>query len=223
MIDLYHNYKNNIMRTLIDALKWRSAIKNFDSTKEVSQENIEQLIIAANLAATSGGLQPFKLIVIKNKELREKLTPASYGQSQIAQASHLLVFAVLEEFDKSIVDEYVTRMAEVRNLELSSLNPLKEALSGSIHGKDASNKTEWAARQVYISLGTVLSAAATMEIDMCPMEGFNPMQYQEILDLKSKNLLPVVIAAVGYRSDDDVFSKMAKVRKARKDFVLEID
>ena len=208
---------------LIESLKWRSATKKFDPTKKVSTSDLEKLIEAGNLAPTSAGLQPFRLVVVNNPEVREQLTPASWGQAQITEASHLLVFGIQTNSSEELIDNYVNRVAEVRNQDITSLDGLKEMVSGFVNPMDADTRASWFAKQAYISMGTVISAAAEMKIDTCPMEGFDPTQYAEILKLNDKNIMPVCVLAIGYRSDEDVFSKMEKVRKKRNDFVLEIN
>ena len=208
--------------SILESLQWRAAIKQFDTTKKVSAEDLEKLIEAANLAPTSGGLQPLKLVVVSNAELQSKLVPMSYGQQQVASASHILVFAIETNLDTSIVDRFVERMAEVRDMPVEQLEGYRQSMHGYIGSMDEATIADWARRQAYISLGTVMAAAADMRIDSCPMEGFDPIQYQEILGLKEKNLMPTVILPIGYRSDEDVHSKSAKVRKKTEDFLLEV-
>ncbi|MBL4703622.1 MAG: NAD(P)H-dependent oxidoreductase [Flavobacteriales bacterium] len=208
---------------IIENLKWRSATKKFDPSKKVSEADIETLIEAASLAPTSAGLQPFKLVIVRNQEIKAKMKAASYDQSQVVDASHVLVFAVQSEIGDRQIDDYLERVVEVRNVELASLAGYKEMISGFLSMKDDAAKQDWAARQAYIALGTLITAAAEMKIDICPMEGFDPMAIQEILDLKSKGLTPVVVLPVGYRADDDMYAKALKVRKSRENFVLNID
>ena len=209
--------------SIIDSLKWRASIKQFDTTKKVSDADIETLIEAGNLAATSGGLQPFRMVVIKNNELKQKLKPVSYNQPQVAESSHLIVFAIQTNLGTNLVDAYLDRMVEVRGVEMSSLDGYRQSLNGYINSMDDTARAVWATKQTYIALGTVLNVAAELKIDVSPMEGFDPMQYQEMLRLKEQGLMPVVITAVGYRLDEDVYSAMPKVRKKRSDFVLEIN
>jgi len=208
---------------LIESLKWRSATKKFDPTKKIKHEDLELLLEAGNLAPTSAGLQPFKIIVVNDKESREKLVPSSWGQTQITEASHLLVFGIQTNSNTELIDTYVNRVAEVRNQDLESLEGLKGMIGGFVNPMDETTRSSWFAKQAYISMGTVISAAAELRIDTCPMEGFDPTQYAEILNLNDKNIRPVCVLAIGYRSEEDVFSKMDKVRKKRNDFVLEIN
>lgn len=208
--------------SIIEALKWRSAIKKFDPTKTVSNEDVEQLIEAGNLTATSGGLQPFKIIVVQNQAIQDQLVPASYGQHQVADASHVLVFAIETPIDEGIVDRYIQRASEVRNQDVKSLEGYSTSMKGYISTMDDSTKQAWAKSQSFIAMGSVLAMAAELKVDSCPMEGIVPQQYIEILGLSSENLLPVAALPIGYRSSEDVYSKMDKVRKTRENFVLEI-
>jgi nitroreductase len=209
--------------SVIDALKWRAAIKQFDTTKKVSDHDLEKLIEAANLAATSGGLQPFKLVVIKDEALKQKLQAASYNQAAVGDSSHLLVFAVQTNSGNQLIDAYLHRVVEVRGVEMSSLEGYRQSMNGYVGNLDEASRLAWATKQAYISLGTLLSAAADLKIDATPMEGFELARYEEILGLKAQGLVPVVMAAVGYRSSNDVYSAMPKVRKKRNDFVVEIN
>ena len=206
--------------SIMDALNWRAAIKKFDPAKKLSDSDLGSLIQAANLAPSSGGLQPFQLIVVADQELKAKLQPASYGQAQVADCSHLFIFAAKTTVDMQIVDAYVQRMAEVRNVDPSALGGVKQSMGGFIGAMSDEQKVGWAARQAYISLGFVISAAAAMRIDTCPMEGFNPQQYVEVLGLQDKGLMPFALLAVGYRGEGDPFADLPKVRKKESDFVL---
>ncbi len=208
--------------SLLESLKWRSAIKKFDTSKKVSKEDIEVLLTAGNLAPTSGGLQPFKIIIVSNDDLKKKLVAASYEQPQVADASHLLVFAIEQEIDEEIVNRYIKRAEEVRGKGKESLIAYSESMKYFISTMDEATKYTWAKSQAYIALGMVMAAAAEMRIDSCPMEGLVPDKYQEMLDLKSKKLMPVVILPIGYRSENDVHSKEEKIRKIRDNFVIEI-
>lgn len=206
----------------MESLKWRSAIKKFDTSKKVSQEDLETLIAAGNLAPTSGGLQPFKIVVVSNDDLKKKLVAASYEQAQVADASHLLVFAIEQDINEETVNRYIKRAEEVRGKGKESLIAYSESMKYFIASMDEATKYTWARSQAYIALGIVMAVAADLRIDSCPMEGLVPEQYQDMLDLKSKNLTPVVVLPIGYRSAEDIHSKEEKVRKMRKDFVVEV-
>lgn len=208
--------------SILESLQWRSAIKQFDPTKKVSQEDLNHLIEAANLTATSGGFQPFKLIVVSEGDLKDQLANHAYGQPQVKDASHVLVFAVQTQVDERIIQDYIDRAAEVRNVDKSAFDGYANSMKMYMSSMDTETRFAWSKNQSYIALGTVLTAAADMRIDTCPMEGFEPLKYQELLDLESKNLMPVSILPIGYRSDNDTHSKEAKVRKTRENFVIEL-
>lgn len=206
---------------VMESLKWRSAIKKFDPNKQVSETDIEQLIEAANLAATSGGLQPFKIAVIGAGTLKSQLAPHAFGQAQVKDASHVIVFSVETDISGQTVDAYVERAAEVRGQGKEFLIGYADSMKAYINSMDDITKLAWGKNQAYIALGTVLAVAAEMRIDTCPMEGFDAMKFQEILDLESKNLMPVLILPIGYRSEEDVHSKETKIRKKREDLIIE--
>ena len=204
--------------SLLESLNWRAAIKKFDPSQKVSQDDLDKLLEAGNLTATSGGLQPFKIAVVSNEQTRSKLVPASYGQQQVADASHVLVFAVETDVDEGIIDAFAKRIQKVRNYVPEYLGSMKNYIAAM----DSDARQAWAKNQAYIALGTVLTAAADLRIDTCPMEGFNALEYQELLGLKEKNLMPVLVLPIGYRAAGDAYSKEAKVRKTREEFVLEL-
>ncbi len=206
----------------LESLNWRSAIKKFDVSKKISQKDLEDLLTAGNLTPTSGGLQPFKIVVVSNDKLKEQLVAASYNQAQVAEASHLLVFAVEQDIDEGLVDRYIDRAAQVRGKDKESLIGYSQSMKQYISSMDTSSRFNWAKSQAYIGLGFVMAAAAEMRIDSCPMEGIVPDKYQEILGLAAQNLLPVLALPIGYRSDLDVHSKEDKIRKTKENFVIEI-
>lgn len=198
---------------IIEHLKWRYATKRFDRSKKLSENQLNILLEAANLAPSSYGLQPFKILVVENEILREKLMTVSNKQSQVTDASHLIIFAVRNDISVADVDRYIDRIAEVRNVSASSLAEYKATMSASISSKTPEALIQWASRQVYISLGFLLAAAAVEKIDACPMEGFRKEKYDEILGLKDQGLSTLVMAAVGFRSETDSYQFKQKVRK----------
>lgn len=208
--------------SLINALQWRFATKVFDPSKEVSPQYLDQLIEAANLTPTSGGMQPFKLVVLKNKKLQQNLVQDSYNQIQVAQASHILIFAIEENLE-GLVDRYIQRAMEVRGMKKEDLQDYADSMNHYISAMDSDAQMGWAKSQAFISLGMVMAAAAELKIDSCPMEGFIADHYQTKLGLKEKNLKPVVILPIGYRSSEDKYADMPKVRKTKTDFLLEIN
>ncbi|WP_196893423.1 NAD(P)H-dependent oxidoreductase [Aureivirga marina] len=205
---------------IIESLKWRAAVRNFNSAKKVSQKDVETLVEAGNLTATSMGLQPFKIIVLNNEEIQQKLVPFSYNQKQVADASHILIFAIETEINQQTIENYFQRTIEIRNVEAKDFENHKNSMSNYLSMMDEERKRSWATNQTYIALGTVMAAAADLKIDSCAMEGFEPEKYQEILNLKSENLLPVVILPIGYRSEEEKMAELPKVRKALENFVI---
>ncbi len=208
--------------TIIEHLKWRYATKKFDASKRISSTQLETLKEAFNLTALSYGLQTLKLVVIESKEKREVLVEHSYGQRQVVDASHLLVLCIQNEIDVDDVNIHFENIAETRNTPEHVLEPFKNQLKSTIDAMPESKKTDWATRQAYIALGNLMTVCAIEKIDSCPMEGFNPEAYDDILDLKQKGLKSVLLLPVGFRSTDDMFSELKKVRKSLKETVIEL-
>jgi nitroreductase len=207
----------------IESLKWRYAVKKFDENMVVSKEHINILKEAFNLTATSYGLQPIKLIIIKNKELQKSLVEHSWHQEQVAQASHLLVICTQNIVDKNTVEQYFKMVKEIRNTPDEILDPFKSYLSDSISQKTKEEIKAWAKNQAYLALGNLLTVCAIEQIDSCPMEGFIPEKYDEILNLQEKNLSATLVLPIGYRAEDDFMKDLKKVRKNMDEMVLEID
>lgn len=207
---------------VLTQLKWRYATKKFDPTKKIAPDLWAKLEAAAIHAPSSYGIQPWTFVVVTDPEMRKKLHPVSYGQAQILDASHLVVFAAKNPPTPEDVDKYVRRTAEVRGATVESLEGFRNMMLGSLSRMDAAQGHRWAARQTYIALGVFLASAAMMGVDACPMEGFQPEKYDEILGLKEKGLGAVVIATAGYRSAEDKYAEAAKVRFEAKDVVIRI-
>ncbi len=202
--------------------KWRYATKKFDTTKKVSAEDLATLKEAIQLSASSFGLQLYKVIIVENPELRAKLLPASWGQTQIVDASHLIVFANQTKFDDSDVDAYLTSATAIRNLPEGALSGYGDFMKGSLANMPEDVRPNWTAKQTYIALSNLLNAAAELKIDVTPMEGFVPAQYNEILGLDKLNLNASLVAAVGYRHEEDATQHYAKVRKSNEDLFLTL-
>lgn len=207
---------------ILESLKWRYATKKFDSNKYLNEEQVSILKEAFNLTATSYGLQPLKLIVVKDKSIQEKLVAHSWNQQQVAQASHVLVICIDNKISQKDVENYFTRVKAIRNTPDEILNPFKNMLVDSINSKSNEELTTWAIKQAYIALGNLLTVCAIEKIDSCPMEGFIPEQYDEILDLESKNLSSVLVLPVGFRAKDDFMKDLKKVRKNIEESIIEI-
>ena len=207
---------------IIDSLKWRYAVKKFDTNKELSEIQIETLKEAFNLTATSYGLQPLKLVIIKNKKIQEKLVPFSWNQQQILQASHLLVICIRDNYTTKEVENYFNLVQKIRNTPDAVINPFKKFLTAEIAKKTQEELYVSNKNQAYIALGNLLTVCALQEIDSCPMEGFTPDKYDEILDLTKNNLKSVLVLPVGFRASDDYMKDLTKVRKNISDSIIEI-
>lgn len=207
---------------IIDSLKWRYAVKKFDTNKNLSEIQIETLKEAFNLTATSYGLQPLKLVIIKNKKIQEKLVPFSWNQQQILQASHLLVICVKDNYTTKEVENYFNLVQKIRNTPDEVINPFKKFLTAEIAKKTQEELYVSNKNQAYIALGNLLTVCALQEIDSCPMEGFTPDKYDEILDLTKDNLKSVLVLPVGFRASDDYMKDLTKVRKNISDSIIEI-
>ena len=206
---------------IIDSLKWRYAVKKFDTNKDLSEIQIETLKEAFNLTATSYGLQPLKLVIIKNKKIQEKLLPFSWNQQQILQASHLLVICIKDNYTTKEVENYFNLVQKIRNTPDAVINPFKKFLTAEIAKKTQEELYVSNKNQAYIALGNLLTVCASQEIDSCPMEGFTPDKYDEILDLTKDNLKSVLVLPVGFRASDDYMKDLTKVRKNISDSIIE--
>jgi nitroreductase len=210
------------MSTFLENQNWRYATKKFDPSKKVSQVDIDFLKEAIRLSTSSYGLQAYQILLIENPEVRTKLLTSSWGQTQIIDASHLIVFANYTKIDNEDIDAYMKTIAKTRNLPLEAVSGYGEFMKGSILKKTSEEINIWTQKQSYLALGNLLAAAAEIKIDVTPMEGFIPAQYNEILGLDKLNLNAVLVAAVGYRSEEDATQHNIKVRKSNEDLFITI-
>tara|TARA_R110000796_G_scaffold41772_2_gene103347 strand:+ start:9177 stop:9809 length:633 start_codon:yes stop_codon:yes gene_type:complete len=210
------------MNTYINNLNWRYATKKFDTTKKVSNENLDILLEATTLSASSFGLQPYQILVVENAEIREQLKPAAWGQSQITDASHLIIIANQTNFGDELVDDYLSNVSETRGIPTEALKGYADFMKSKLTPLTKEEKAKWTAKQAYIALGNLLSAAADLKIDTCPMEGFEPDKFNAILGLNDKGLNAVVIVPVGYRSNEDETQHYKKVRKSKENLITHI-
>jgi nitroreductase len=208
--------------SLIEKLNWRYATKKFDHTKKLSQAQLDELLKAVHLSPSSSGLQSYKMLVVKDPAIRQKLREAAHGQPQLTDASQIIIFASETNLDAAYVKKYIDHIAKTRQIARESLEGFEQAINGNISKLTAEQKIEWSHKQTYIALGVLLTAAADMGIDSCPMEGFNTAKFDEILGLSEKGLTTSVIAAIGFRSEDDEFSKFIKVRKPNEEMFIHI-
>lgn len=209
---------------VFEQLQWRYAVKKFDSTKKIPDSVWRILEQSLVLSPSSFGLQPWKFLIIRNPEIRQQLLPHSWGQKQVVEASHLIVLAVKKDVDEADVDLYVERMAQVQQVPLENLEKFGEMVKGFLNNPPFPFEVNnWSARQVYIALGFLMSCAAMLEIDTCPMEGFVPSEYDRILGLPAKGYHAVVVCPVGYRAEDDRAADRPKVRFPTEKVVAYID
>jgi nitroreductase / dihydropteridine reductase len=208
--------------SLIEKLNWRYATKKFDSTKKLGFAQLNELLHAVHLSPSSAGLQSYKVVVVEDAATREKLREAAYGQPQIADASQVIVFAVETNIDSEYVKHYIDHVANSRGIDRSNLDGYEQMVSGNVNSMNEEQRINWAKKQAYISLGVLLTSAAELGIDACPMEGFSVPQFDEILGLKEKGLTTAVIAAIGFRAEDDGYSKLVKVRKPEEEMFIHI-
>jgi len=198
-------------------LDWRYATKVFDADRKLSDEQLHKLVESVRLAPSSYGMQPIHIKVISQQQIKEKLKEASFGQSQISDCSHLLVFCIQQNTGIAEVDEYMDRISRIRDLAVDSLSGYGDMIKGFLSQQSPGVKDVWAARQTYLCLGFLLYTCAILKVDACPIEGFSPESYDAILGLTSEGLSSVVVAAVGFRSAADTTQHQAKVRKSTEE------
>lgn len=209
--------------TLLTQLRWRYATKQFDPARRISAEDWRTLEESLVLTPSSFGLQPWRFIVVTDQVTKEKLVPASWNQHQVADASHVVVFAIKKNVGASEVDHYLGRIAKVRGVTTESLNGFRDVLLGFLaQPADQFSATTWATKQAYIALGNFMTSAALIGIDTCPMEGIVPAQYDEILGLAAQGYQTVVVAAAGYRASDDKYATLPKVRFAAEEVITHV-
>lgn len=209
--------------TLLRQLHWRYATKKFDPTKKIPDAEWDALEQALVLTPTSYGLQPFRILVITDLAIREQLVPVSWNQRQPLDCSHFVLFARKTTMSTEDVDRYLARIAEVRGTPLEALNGYRGMMiSDVVEGARSEILHEWTAHQAYIALGNFMSCAALLGVDTCPMEGFVPAKYDEILGLKEKGLAACVACAAGYRSPDCVGAKQPKVRLPMDEMIIHV-
>jgi nitroreductase len=206
---------------LLDALNRRYAVKKFDPAREIDAATWDALEEALRLTPSGIGLQPWRFVVVDDPAVRARLREASYGQPQIEEADRLVVFAARKGFDVGDVDHFVGRVAEVRGQTLESLQGLRNAALGLTRRPQA-DRDAWSARQAYIALGNFLTSAAVLGVDACPMEGLDPAKYDEILGLEAQGYTTLAVAAAGYRSAEDKYGALPKVRFAREDVIKHV-
>ncbi|MEK6915451.1 MAG: NAD(P)H-dependent oxidoreductase [Nanoarchaeota archaeon] len=200
------------MSDIIKALNWRYATKSFDSSKTLSENDLNELLEAVRLTPSSFGLQPWKFIIVEDKELRKKIAGSAWNQPQVTEASNLLVLCAKTDVSEDYIKEFIKDTAKIRNISIESLKGYEDMMINFRKGLSQTQTADWCKRQVYISLGILLQSASLKRIDASPMEGFDPKGVDEILNLKEQGLTSTVLCALGYRSENDKTSNYAKVR-----------
>lgn len=209
--------------TVLNQLRWRYATKQFDAQRRITAEDWSALEQSLVLTPSSFGLQPWQFIVVTDQQTKEKLVPASWDQRQVADASHVVIFAIKKDLGAADVERYIARIAETRNVSAESLKGFKDVLLGFLaQPAEKFDVNAWATRQVYIALGNFLNTAALIGVDTCPMEGIDPAQYDEILGLSAKGYRTVVVAAAGYRAASDKYATLPKVRYSADEVITHI-
>ena len=210
------------MNTFLDNQNWRYATKKFDATKKISTEDLNTLKEAIRLSSSSYGLQPYKIFIVENPEVRAKLVTAAYGQKQVVDASHLIVFANELNFGEEGILKFSKNISETRGISIESIQGYVDYMKSNITGLPEETRNIWSSKQTYLALGNLLNAAAELKIDVTPMEGFNPAQVNEILGLDKLGLNASLMATVGYRSEEDATQHYKKVRKSNEELFITI-
>ena len=210
------------MSNFIKNANWRYATKKFDTTKKVSKEDLETLKEAIRLSASSFGLQPYRVLIIENPELRAKLKPAAWGQSQIVDASQLIVFANITNFGETEIDVSIANTTKTRELPADALKGYGDFMKSKIVALPEDVRNTWASKQTYLALGNLMNAASELKIDVTPMEGFEAAQVNEILGLGKLGLNATLLATIGYRHEEDATQHYSKVRKSNEELFINL-
>lgn len=206
----------------INDQKWRYATKKMDASKKVSDADFQLLMEAIQLSTSSYGLQPYVIFNIVDQEIRKQIQPAAWNQSQIVDASHLLVFANILDFGAKEIEAYIQNLVETRQIPHEAVKGYEDFMKMKITELPKETRDIWTSKQTYLALGNLLNAAAELKIDVTPMEGFEPEKVNEILKLNEQNLNASLIAAIGYRSEEDATQHYAKVRKPLNQLFINI-
>jgi len=207
---------------IIEKLQWRYACKKFDPSKKLSSEKLAILKESFNLTATSYGLQPLKMVVVEDKNIKKKLVPLSMDQRQVEDASHVLILCIEREIKEKYIKNHFERVEAIRNTSRTILEPFETFLVDSFSEKTPEEIDLWMTKQAYLALGNLLTVCALENIDACPMEGFEPDKYDQLLELNEMGLKSVLVLPVGYRAEDDFFSTLKKVRRGVEEIIIEM-
>ena len=205
------------MHKIIEDLNWRYAVKKYDASKKLNDEQLSIIKESLRLVPTSYGLQPLKYLIIEDPVIRGKLKVASYGQSQVTDASHLIVLCSFLDIQDEYVDSYMEKIIQIRDADSDSTAKFGAYIKQTVSKLSPKEKEEWNSKQAYIALGQLMHTCASLRIDATPMEGFDPLAYNDILGLESKNLKATILCAIGYRSEEDVAQYRKKVRRRQQE------
>ena len=206
---------------VIEALNWRYAVRQF-SDERLDEDRVKTLLNATQLSATSYGLQPYRILLVNDLEVRRALLKYAMGQEKVVDCSHLVVFAACADIGDDMVDQYIQSVSQTRDIPVTDLDGISGHMKEVFSGMDDRQKKEWAHQQAYIALGTMLTAAAMMKIDSCPMGGFDSRGFDQVLGLSQHGLEAVVICALGIRHPDDQNAHLPKVRYGVSEMVIDI-
>ncbi|WP_029298011.1 NAD(P)H-dependent oxidoreductase [Chryseobacterium hispalense] len=196
----------------LEALSRRYSVKKFNA-EIIPRETLHNILESGKLSASSLGLQPYKILIVESEEMKEKLIPAFYNPSQISTCSHLIVIISKKTLDESYINGYFRHISEMRETPAEKLDPFRNSINQHINQKTQDEIFNWAEKQSYIVLANLMYAAAMEGVDTCPMEGFRQDLIEEILEIDSHAEKVTVTLALGYRSEEDHFQHMKKVRK----------
>ena len=206
---------------LLEDLKWRHAVKGYDASRKVSAENLNKILEAARLAPTSSGLQPFRIVVVENQELKNKMVEGAFNPEVMRDCSHVLVFAAWESYSTEKVDKVYDNHTSVRDLPQGRFSSYTDMLKKIHQSQTKEQHFEHAARQTYIALALAMAQAAELKVDSTPAEGFNNSKVDEILELEKLGLKSVTLLYLGYRDEEtDYLAKMKKVRIPMEEFII---
>ncbi|PUV25774.1 nitroreductase family protein [Sphingobacterium athyrii] len=208
---------------LLETLEWRYATKKYDSTKKVDPKDVDKIIEAARMAPSSSGLQPFRVVLITDQQLKEQIVPVAWGQQIIAESSHLLVFAAWDKYTDERIDATFDQMNNHRGLPLDTTDDYKNKLKSMFAALTEEQQAAHAAKQAYISFGMAIAQAAELKVDATPMEGFSNGELDKLLGLDKLGLKSVVLLPLGYRlGEEDWLLKLKKFRLPKTEFLIEL-
>ena len=205
-----------------ESLNWRYATKKFDNSRKLSDEQLDSLKQAFNLTPTSYGIQAMKMLIITDKKTKQDMVSMCYGQLQVKDASHVLVLAIHDEVTEKDIDAHFDNVVSIRGTSEDILSKYRKELKDFVNSRTQKELENWCINQAYIALGNLMTVCAVEQIDSCPMEGFIPEKVDELLSLKELNLKSVLLLPVGYRSKDDMFAELKKVRKDIKETIIDL-